>query len=77
MQPQDHEPRGGISFKGSAGLVVAGSVVTLLLVALPAYRLFFVISVAIGVVVAGILYLWHKLKPVKPEDVDKRPLKLD
>jgi hypothetical protein len=29
------------------------------------------------VIVAGILYLWHKLKPVKPEDVDKRPLKLD
>jgi hypothetical protein len=77
MQPQDHEPRGGISFKGTAGLVVAVSVVTLLLVALPAYRLFFVISVAIGVVVAGILYLWHKLKPVKSEDVDKRPLKLD
>ncbi|PYX81152.1 MAG: hypothetical protein DMG70_20795 [Acidobacteria bacterium] len=77
MQPQDCEPRGGISFKGTAGLVVAVGVIVILLVALPAYRLFFLISVAIGVVVAGILYLWHKLKPVKPEDVDKRPLKLD
>ena len=77
MQPQDREPRGGISFKGTAGLVIAVGVVVLLLIALPAYRLFFVISVAIGVVVAGILFLWHRLKPVKPEDVAKRPLKLD
>ena len=77
MQPQGREPRGGISFKGTAGLVVAVGVIVLLLIALPAYRLFFLISVAIGVVVAAILYLWHKLKPVKPEDVDNRPLKLD
>lgn len=77
MPPLDREPRTGIAFKGSAGLVIAIAVVVILLVALPAYRLFFVISVGIGVVVAAILYLWHKLKPVKPEDVDKRPLKLD
>jgi hypothetical protein len=77
MHPQDREPRGAISFKGTASLVVAVGVIIILLVALPAYRLFFLISVTIGVVVAGILYLWHKLKPVKPEDVDKRPLKLD
>jgi hypothetical protein len=76
MPSQDSEPRSGFSPKGTAGLIVAVGVVVLLLVALPAYRLFFAISVGIGVVVAGLLYLWHKFKPVKPEDVDKRPLKL-
>ena len=49
-----------------------------LLVGFPAYRWFFAISLGIGVVVALILFLWHRLRPVRAEDVeDKRPLKLD
>ncbi len=77
MEPEDRRPL-GLSFKGSAGLIVAIAVVAILLIALPAYRLFFAISVGIGIVVAGILVLWHRLKPIKPEDVDdKRPLKLE
>ncbi len=70
-------PLGG-SFKGRTGLLVAIGVVVGLLIAFPAYRWFFVTSIGIGVVVAAILFLWHKMHPVRPDDVeDKRPLKLD
>ncbi len=64
-------------FKGSAGLIVAVAVVIILLLALPAYRLFFLISVLIGIVIAAGLTLWHRWRPVKEEDVhNKRPLGL-
>jgi len=64
-------------FKGSAGLVVALAVVAILLIWLPAYRWFFLISVLIGLVIAGGLTLWHRLRPIKEEDVhNKRPLGL-
>lgn len=44
---------------------------------LPAYRWFLLISIGIGAAVAGGLYLWHKLRPVKDNDVEnKRPLGL-
>ena len=63
--------------KGSAALVVAIGTVVALLILLPAYRVFFAISVGIAIIVAATLYFWHKLRPVRPEDVeDKRPLKL-
>jgi len=69
--------RFGISMKGSTALVVAIGTVVALLILLPAYRVFFAISVGIAIIVAAILYFWHKLRPVRPEDVeDKRPLKL-
>jgi hypothetical protein len=65
-------------FKGTAGLLVALGVVVILLISFPAYRLFFAISVGIGIVVAGGLFLWHKLRPLKEEDIEnKRPLGLD
>lgn len=68
----------GTSFKGKAGLMVAIAVVVGLLIGFPAYRWFFAISLGIGVVVAAALFLWHKLRPVRAEDVEhKRPLKLD
>jgi fatty acid desaturase len=68
----------GTSLKGKTGLIVAIAVVVGLLIGFPAYRWFFAISLAIGVFVAAILFLWHKLRPVRVEDVeDKRPLKLD
>lgn len=67
-----------LSIRGSAGLVVAIAVVSLLLVSFPAYRWFFLISVGIGIVVAAILYFWRKYVPVTEEDVEnKRPLGLD
>ena len=65
------------SFRGPAGLIVAVAVVAIVLIAFPAYRWFFLISVGIGIVVAGILFLWHKLRPIRDEDVEnKRPLGL-
>jgi fatty acid desaturase len=64
-------------FKGTAGLVIAVAAVGVLLVGFPAYRWFFAISVGIGLGVALILFLWHKLRPIREEDVEnKRPLGL-
>jgi hypothetical protein len=38
---------------------------------------FFLISVLIGLVIAGGLTLWHRWRPIKEEDVhNKRPLGL-
>jgi hypothetical protein len=65
------------SLKGSAGLVVAIAVVVILLIALPAYRWFFLISVLIGVVIASGLALWHRARPIQEAEVhNKRPLGL-
>jgi fatty acid desaturase len=75
MEPNSQpHPR---SLKGTAGLVVALAVVAVLLVAFPAYRWFFAISLGIGVGVAVVLFIWHKLRPIREEDVEnKRPLGL-
>jgi hypothetical protein len=46
-------------------------------IAFPAYRIFILLSLGIGVVVAVILYLWHRFRPLKEEDIhNKRPLGL-
>jgi len=80
MEPESGS-RSGFSLKfnlkGSAGLIVAVVVVAVLLIMLPAYRWFFLISVLIGLVIAGGLTLWYKLHPIKEQDVHpKRPLGL-
>ena len=76
MAPE-FKPRFGFGLKGSAALIVAVAVVATLLIGLPAYRLFFLMSVLIGIVIAGGLALWHKLHPIKDDDVEnKRPLGL-
>jgi hypothetical protein len=63
--------------QGSAALFVAAAVVAILLIALPGYRLFFLVSVLIGLVIAGGLALWHRTHPIKEVDVqNKRPLGL-
>jgi uncharacterized membrane protein YqjE len=69
----------GSLFPGRTGLIAAIMVVAVLLIGLPAYRLFFAVSVLLGVTIAGILHFWHKYKPVKEADVhdDKHPLGLD
>jgi hypothetical protein len=65
------------SLKGRAALVVALGTVVALLILLPAYRIFFAISLGIAIIVAAILYLWHRLRPIRPEDVEnRRPLNL-
>ena len=64
-------------FKGSAGLIVALAVVAILLLALPAYRWFFLISFVIGLIIWRGLALWYRLRPIKDEEIEnKRPLGL-
>ena len=72
---QPSQPRA--TFSGVTGLIVAVAVVAILLISFPAYRWFFLISLGIGLIVAGILFLWHKFRPIREEDVhNKRPLGL-
>jgi dolichol kinase len=67
-----------IHVKGTAGLAIAAVIVLAVLIAFPAYRVFFAISVGIGVIVAGLLYLRNKYRPITDKDVEnKRPLGLD
>ena len=77
MEPES-PGRSNVSLKGSAGLIIALAVVAILLIALPAYRLFFLISVLIGLIIAGGLTFWHRLRPIREEDIQrpKRPLGL-
>jgi hypothetical protein len=73
---QPSEPRPFL--RGRTGLIAALAVVTILLVWLPAYRWFFVISIGIGLIVACGLHFWNKFKPVKEKDIEnKRPLGLE
>ena len=77
MEP-DFRARPGTSIGSATGLIVALGVVGILLIALPAYRWFFFVSLGIGIVVAGILFLWYRLRPIREEDIEnnKRPLGL-
>lgn len=66
-----------IRVKGTTGLLIAAAIMIAVLIAFPAYRIFFAISVGIGIIVAGILYLRNKYRPIREEDVNKkRPLGL-
>jgi hypothetical protein len=65
------------AIRGPAALIVAAAIIAATLIWLPAYRLFLAISIGVGVLVAGGLFLWHKLRPVRDDDVhNKRPLGL-
>lgn len=77
MEPNPQPSHSRVFLKGTAGLVIAVAVIGTLLIAFPAYRWFFAISVGIGLGVALILFLWHKLRPIREEDIEnKRPLGL-
>ena len=66
-----------IPIRGTTALAVAAAIVAATAIWMPAYRWFLLISIGIGAAVAGGLYLWHKLRPVKDDDVEnKRPLGL-
>jgi hypothetical protein len=66
-----------IHIRGAAALVVTAEIVAATAIWLPAYRWFLLISIGIGAGVAGGLYLWHTLRPVKEDNVEnKRPLGL-
>jgi MFS family permease len=76
MEPESDSPS-RFRLKGSIGLVVAVMVIAVLLIMLPAYRWFFLISVLIGLVIVGALSLWYKRHPIEEPDVHpKRPLGL-
>lgn len=66
-----------IHMKGTTGLVVAAAIIIVVLIAWPAFRMFFAISAGIGVLVAALLYLRNKYRPVSDKDIEnKRPLGL-
>jgi fatty acid desaturase len=66
-----------IPIRGTAALLVAAAIVAATAIWLPAYRWFLLISIGIGLAVAAGLYLWHKFRPVKEDDVEnKHPLGL-
>ena len=67
-----------VRVRGTTGLLIAAAIIVAVLVSFPAYRVFFAISVGIGIIVAGLLYLRNKYRPIRDEDVEnKRPLGLD
>lgn len=71
-------PRMTIRMKGTTGLIVAAAIMVAVLIAFPAYRVFLAISLGIGIVVALILHLRNKYRPIREDDVNnKRPLGLD
>ncbi|MFB3813994.1 MAG: hypothetical protein ACE14L_07765 [Terriglobales bacterium] len=65
-----------VAFKGVGGLIIALAVVATLLIAIPAYRIFFLISLGIAAVVVVILHFWNK-RPVKTPEDDQVRLNLD
>jgi fatty acid desaturase len=66
-----------IPVRGTAALITAAMIIAITLIWLPAYRIFLAISIGIGVLVAVGLFLWHKFRPVREEDSNrKRPLGL-
>jgi hypothetical protein len=67
-----------IPMRGTAALMTAISIVVATLILLPAYRIFFALSLGIGLIVAVALFLWHKVRPVREEELhNKRPLGLN
>lgn len=70
MQPTDEKPPeiridripvGG----GVAGLIFAVGSCLIFLIGIPAMRWFLLGSVAVGAVFGGLLWRWHKKRPVK------------
>lgn len=71
-------PRMSIHVKGTTGLFIAAVIMIAVLIGFPAYRVFLGISLGIGILVALLLYLRNKYRPIRDKEVDnKRPLGLD
>jgi O-antigen/teichoic acid export membrane protein len=70
--------RTSIHVKGTTGLAIAAVIMIAVLIGFPAYRLFLAISLGIGIIVALILHLRNRYRPIGDKDVEnKRPLGLD
>lgn len=66
-----------IPVRGTAALLTAIAIVIATLIWLPAYRLFFGISLGIGVLIAAGIHFWHKFRPLREEEIhNKSPLGL-
>jgi hypothetical protein len=71
-------PRMSIHVKGTTGLVFAAIIMIAVLIGFPAYRVFLAISLGIGIVVALVLQIRNRYRPIDDKDVNnKRPLGLD
>jgi hypothetical protein len=78
MSASDNSGASRISLRGTTSLLIIVVLVVLVSIWVPAYRLFLLLSIVIGVMIAGGLYLWHKYRPLKEEEVqNKRPLGLE
>lgn len=77
--------RFSIRVRGTTGLLFAALIVVTFLIVPPAYRVFFrvclvflLVSLALGIVIAALLYVRNKYFPVGDKEVEnKRPLGLD
>jgi hypothetical protein len=66
-----------IPVRGTTALVIAVAIVAATAIWFPGYRWFLLISIGVGLVVAGGLQLWHRLRPVEHDEThNKRPLGL-
>jgi FtsH-binding integral membrane protein len=75
MDPRVESASPRFSFRGKGALIVAVVVAIVLAVWL---RWAFLIICGIGVIVASGLYLWHKWRPLKEEEIsNKKPLGLE
>ncbi len=55
--------------KGTTGVVIVMAAVIVLGIMVPAFRLFLLVSIPLGAVIAAGLYWWHKKRPIKePKD---------
>ncbi len=66
MAEQSGESQG---LRNTTVVVIVMAVVVGVGIAVPAFRLFLMISVPLGALIAAGLYLWHKKRPIKePKD---------
>ncbi|MBA3914491.1 MAG: hypothetical protein H0X25_11745 [Acidobacteriales bacterium] len=78
MNASDNSGASRISLRGTSSLLIAVGLVVLVSVWVPAYRVFLLLSILIGVAIAAGLYLWHKYRPLKEEEIhNKKPLGLE
>lgn len=58
-----------LGLRSTAVVVIVMAVVVGVGIAVPAFRLFLMVSVPLGALIAAGLYLWHKKRPIKePKD---------
>ena len=65
--PAENSSKWGL--RGTTIVLAVVAVIVALVIAVPVFRVFLLISVPLGAAVAAGLYLWHKKRPIKePKD---------